>query len=176
MISPLSGGARRRVDHYDCAKFVAGCSIYPSAAYLPYRRSAKIKWSSFPSSCCWFPCTFADGRLHQLPSTEVTVHKPAASGELAPPQMLTARVVTGVVDESVLCVIPNAVAHLGLPFRSDKATPSVLLALPGVIVDVRSLDLDAKGDWDMSDIPQSGVIDIRSSLLGDFPLIQEKCD
>lgn len=49
-------------------------------------------------------------------------------------------------------------------------------ASPGAVVDAMPVDLDVEGDWDLSDIPLSGVIDIRSSLEGDFSCIQERFD
>lgn len=48
-------------------------------------------------------------------------------------------------------------------------------ASPGVVVDASDVDLDVEGDWDSLDIQPSGIIDVLSSLRGDFSLIQE-CD
>lgn len=70
----------------------------------------------------------------------------------------------------------GAVAHFGLPLRSDEDTSSVLPALPGVLVDVQDKDLDANSDLDFSDIPPSSVIYIRFNLRGDFSFIPEMGD
>lgn len=43
------------------------------------------------------------------------------------------------------------------------------------VLDVYDVDLDAEWEWDPSDIPLSGEIDVRSSLLVDFALIRDKC-
>lgn len=92
------------------------------------------------------------------------MHKPAASGKPAPSQMLAVCVFTWVVEEWDRVVVSDAVGHLDLPPMSDKAAPSVPTALLGVVFDFLGVDLDAKGDWNLSGIPLPGVIDIRSSL------------
>lgn len=38
------------------------------------------------------------------------------------------------------------------------------------------MHLHGRGDWDFWNIPTSVIIDVRSSLQVDFPLILEKCD
>lgn len=66
------------------------------------------------------------------------------------------------------------VQHLELPLRLFEAFPSCLPASPGVVVNVLGEDLDTEGDWDLSDVPPSGVIEISFSLLGDFSLAKMK--
>lgn len=44
---------------------------------------------------------------------------------------------------------------MGLPPRSDEAAPSTPPTLPGFVVDVLGVDLDAEGDWELSDIPST---------------------
>lgn len=73
-------------------------------------------------------------------------------------------------------VVAEAAAHLVLPPCSDEATPSWPPASPVFFVDVLGVDLDAKGHWNLSDIPLSRFIDILSSLRADFSLIPEKCN
>lgn len=85
-------------------------------------------------------------------------------------------VVTWVADESDRWVITDAAAPLGLPLRSNGGTPSLPATSPGIFVDLQGADLDSKGDWDLSDIPASGIIDVPSSLRRDFSLIQERYD
>lgn len=99
VITPLSGGVRRFVEHYCLAQFVTGCPFDLGAAHLAYRSSAEIYWSFLRQSNCWFPSTFNDGRVHQLPVAEVTSYKRTASGKLATSQMLAARVIIWVVDK-----------------------------------------------------------------------------
>lgn len=132
--------------------------------------------SSLRPISCWFLYSFSDGLVHRLSAAEGTLHKRTATGDLAPPQMLAARVAAWVVDESDWCAIVNAVPGLGSPPRSDDASPSVTLASPGVFVGILGEGLDAEVDWDLSDILLSGFITICSSLQGDISLIQEKCD
>lgn len=104
------------------------------------------------------------------------MHKRSANGVLSPPHMLAARIVTWDIDKSDQCVISDSIAHLTLPLRSDEAAPFLPPALAGVVVEVLGVDLNSEGDWGLSYIPLSGVIDIPSSLQGDFLLIQEKGD
>lgn len=93
-ITSLSSYARCHIDHYGFPQCVAGCAFYPYAAYLTYTRSAEIDLSSFCPSSCWFPNIFADGRVHRLFSTKVTLHKRTPSGELSPLQILAAGDIT----------------------------------------------------------------------------------
>lgn len=97
------------------------------------------------------------------------MHKYSSNGERALSQLPAAHIDTWVVDESDRDVVADAVDHLGLHMRSVEATPSVFPASPGVVVDVLDVNSDAAGDSDLSDIPPSGVIDIRSgSARGPF--------
>lgn len=57
---------------------------------------------------------------------------------------------------------------IGLVARSDKTTSSVSPDLPRIVVNVLDVELDAAVDWNLSYIPSSGVIFVRSNLLGDF--------
>lgn len=98
--------------------------------------------------------------INHLPPSSDRVSKPTAGGKLTSLQMLAAPAVTWVVDESDQCVIADAVADLGLPIWSKKATLSVPHASPGVFVDVLDVHLDAKGNQYLSDTPPSGVINI----------------
>lgn len=66
--------------------------------------------------------------------------------------------------------------NLGLPPKLDEASPSVPPASHGVVVDVLGGKLAEGANWDLADIPLSGVIDIHSSLQGDLFSIQKKCD
>lgn len=68
----------------------------------------------------------------------------------------------------------DSVAHWALPPRSDNAAHSMLPASLDVVVDVLCVNLDVQGDWDLIYFPLFVGIDIRSSLQGDFSLIQEK--
>lgn len=63
-----------------------------------------------------------------------------------------------------------------MPPNSDDSIPSGPPASTGAVADVLGMDSDAEGDSDLSDIPPSAVNDIPSNFLGDFSLIQEKCD
>lgn len=92
------------------------------------------------------PYTFTDGQVHQLYAAEVTSHNHTASGQLAPPQMLASRIVTWVVNELDRCFIADAVAHMGLAPMLVEATLPGPPALPGIFVDVISVDLDAEGN------------------------------
>lgn len=58
--------------------------------------------------------------------------------------------------------------------RSDEATPSMPLASPGIFVDKLGVDANPEGEWDFSNILQSGIIDIHSCPL--VSLIQERCE
>lgn len=71
---------------------------------------------------------------------------------------------SGISPPPVVSLPAFVVGHLGLPPRSDEAAPSVPFALPALVVDVLNVELEAKGDWNLSDIPLYGVIDIGSSL------------
>lgn len=66
--------------------------------------------------------------------------------------------------------------HLGVPLGKDNATPFVLSASAGVLVDVLGMDLDAEGPCNWLVFPLSGVIDIHFNIQGDFSLIQDKGD
>lgn len=48
--------------------------------------------------------------------------------------------------------------------KVDEDTSSVPAASPAVFLDVLGLEVGAKGDWDLSNISLSVVMDIRSSL------------
>lgn len=50
-------------------------------------------------------------------------------------------------------------------------TPSILMA----VTDAYDVDVDADGDWKLSDVPPSGEINIRSSLHVDSTVIRDKC-
>lgn len=63
-----------------------------------------------------------------------------------------------------------------LALRSDKATPSGLPALSGIVVEVLHMDLDAKGNWYLSDTPPSVVIFIGSILRREFSLFPDELD
>lgn len=88
--------------------------------------------------------------------------------------MLPAGFVSWVFDESGQRIIAEDVARWGYLLRSNKAAPSVATASPSVVVHVLGLNLDTEGDWNLSNVSLSGVSPIRSSLLADFSLIQEK--
>lgn len=77
-----------------------------------------------------------DDQVHQLSATEVRWRKCPTPGELAPAQMLAARIITSVVNESDWYVIANAVSHLGLPPKWYDTAPSVSSALSGGLVGV----------------------------------------
>lgn len=170
VITLLSSYMRRCPDHYGFSQFFAGCTFDLAPAYLVYWRPDEINSSSLRPADCWFPYAFNDDRVNPLYATEVKLHGRIPTGELSAPQLLAARVFTWIVHELDRCVIVDAVAHLGLLARSDKAAPSVPLALPGTVVDVLGKDLNAEVGWNLSDIPSSGIINIRSSLGGDFSL------
>lgn len=92
------------------------------------------------------------------------MHRDVDRANHSPPRMILAGVLASVVDESGWGFIADAVAHLCLPPRSQKSTPFVPSASPGIVVLVLGVNLDAKAGWDFLNIPPSGVIDIRSSL------------
>lgn len=119
-------------------------------------------------SIAGFHIRFADGRAHRLSAAEVTLHKGTVNGDLAHLKTNTAGVGTWVIKGSDRCVIADIVTYLGLPPKSDEPAPSVLPALPKVVVDVLDMDLDARIDCDLSDIPPSVIIDVCTSLRGDF--------
>lgn len=85
-----------------------------------------MDWASQRPINCWILNSFSDAQLHRLPASEVTLHKHTGTGELSPPQMLAVRVVTWAIDESDLCVITAAVAHLGFPGAWTRLPPSFL--------------------------------------------------
>lgn len=64
--------------------------------------------------------------------------------------------------------------HLGLPSKSDEIAHSAPPASPSVFDNMGHVDLYAEGALDLSNIPPSGDIGVRSSLVRDFLLIQEK--
>lgn len=58
--------------------------------------------------------------------------------------------------------------------RSDSEAfdiPSTSLA----VVDACDVDVDAEGDWYLSDVPSCDEIDIRSSLTADFSVTYDNC-
>lgn len=80
------------------------------------------------------------GQIHRFSAAEVVLRKHFGTGELVPLRMLSARVITWVVDESDWLVIAGAVAHLRLPLRLDEAAPSMPSAPLGVFYDVLAED------------------------------------
>lgn len=93
-----------------------------------------------------FPFTFADGPVHRFSDTEVTSYKCSSSDDPVSPLIRAACIVTWALDERVCCVLTGALAHLGLSQRSNEDAPSVPPAIPVILVDVRDVDLNAKGD------------------------------
>lgn len=49
-------------------------------------------------------------------------------------------------------------------------------SLPSIVVDVLNVNLDAKCDLDVSETLPTGVIDVKSTVRGDFYLIDNRCD
>lgn len=75
--------------------------------------------------------------------------------------MLTVTGITWVLDNLDRWVIADPVPNSWLPPRLDEDAASNPFASPD---DVLSVDLDADGHWNMSVVPLSGVMDIRSRL------------
>lgn len=73
-------------------------------------------------------------------------------------------------------LIADTAAYLGLSPKSDGPTSSVFVGLPGVVVNVLDMRLEVECNYDLSDMPPSGLINVRSSLQVDFWLIQERCE
>lgn len=63
----------------------------------------------------------------------------------------------------------------GLALSRDETASSIPPAFSHVVFKILNGDLEANGDWDFSYIPPSAVINVRSSLLGDFLSSQQKC-
>lgn len=57
-------------------------------------------------------------------------------------------------------VLSDADAHLALPRKSDEAALPLSFSSSVIFVDVVDVDLDAECNWDLSDVPRSGVIDV----------------
>lgn len=117
---------------------------------------------------------FSDGQVHRLSVAEVTSPKRTANGQLDPPQSLAGCVVTWLDEQSDRYLLTDAVALLSLPMSLNKAASSMFSASPGIAVDVVYLDLDAEGDWELSNILLSGIIDVSSSIPTDFLLLRKK--
>lgn len=70
--------------------------------------------------------------------------------------------------------LANAVAYMCPPFQADPEAvdlPHIPSSIPGVY----DADLDAEGEWNLSDILRSGETEVCSTLWVDLATVRDKC-
>lgn len=175
VLVPLGAGLRLCVDHHELESFVFGFVFDSDLAYVAYRRSAEIDWSSVDSVYRWIPYGFADSRVSALVEVVVPSRNQDANGELVPDKNYTARDVFCAVPSAHQCCMADAVLYMRPPPRAGTEVRDPPPILQGA-VDAYNVDLNGEGERDFSDIPKSGEICAWSSLQVDFAVIRDKCN
>lgn len=121
------------------------------------------EWSSLRPIYCCFLYFHADGQVHWLSSPEGTYHKCIDSGNLAVPTFpIGGRYLGhwrfGPVCHCWRCCVFGLALELGWDCFLCASHYARMVA------DVPDLDLDSKGNWDLSEIPLSSIIDVCPCL------------
>lgn len=170
---PLPCGPSRHFDHYDFASLFVYCPFHSALAYMAYCRSAKFYRSSFRGVHRWFLYGFADVRVHQLIGAVFPFRKRNASDTLGADRLYATWANALMISFADRYSLAAALEYRRPLSQNNPYISDPQLVSPSV-TDAYKIDLDAKGEWDFSDIQPSGKIDVHSSLRLYFTVILNK--
>lgn len=120
-----------------------------------------------------FPYRLADGLVHDLDKAVAPSLKRDVNGDLGANLWYAAWGVVRAVPSGNQCSMAKAVAYMNPPSWVNPGVTDTSPASPSV-PDVYDAELDAENEWDLSHIPLSSKIDVRSSLQATFTAINDK--
>lgn len=110
----------RCVCHCRLASSVHGCAIDLALPYFAYLYSAEIDVSSEGAFTCWFPPSFADGRVFALLEDVLLSQKRDASVALGEDTVSPSRDIVWSAASADLCIMDDAVSHLHPSQHTDR--------------------------------------------------------
>lgn len=110
--------------------------------------------------------------VHDVPTDVVETCKRDSSGDLITGRTVLSLEVSFVAPAERRVVFDETAAQMRLE-RDGRV--DIVSLLTNDMDNLLAVEVDVKDESDLQDIPPSGAIDVRSSLGGNFSVIQERC-
>lgn len=174
VLVPFVAVFRRHWDHQGFVSFVFGCAFDFAFSYFPHWRSAESGLAFWRCNSLLISHRFPESREYTLVEAGVLPHKQNTRGVLGKDKIFHIRATTCSVAWRDWSSVADAVAHMR---SSHFPSLEVLELVPALLVlfDAYDVALDEEGEWDLSNIPPTNVINIRSSLREEFSATRNKC-